>query len=202
MIFGNRWSGVERLIPWVTDFGLPLWMLEHATEIGVDPERIVLVGTSAGGGLAAATALAARDRDIQQPIAQLLMYPMLDDRDATVSTHPFSTGGLWDRISNDTGWTALLGDARGSADVPSYAAPAREQDLTNLPPAFIDCGSAEVFRDEDAAYATGIWAAGGEAELHVWPGGFHSFEGFAPEAALSREMTSSREARLRRILGF
>lgn len=70
-----------------------------------------------------------------------------------------------------------------------------------LPPAFIDCGSAEVFRDEDVAYATAIWADGGDAELHVWPGGYHAFEGFAPQSRLAQEMTAARDNWIRRILG-
>lgn len=85
--------------------------------------------------------------------------------------------------------------------VRGYAGPARATDLSDLPPAFIDCGSAEVFRDEDVAYAGAIWAAGGEAELHVWPGGFHAFEGLVPQAALSREMVAARDNWVRRILG-
>jgi acetyl esterase/lipase len=82
-----------------------------------------------------------------------------------------------------------------------YAAPARATDLSNLPPAFIDCGSSEVFRDEDVAYAGAIWAAGGQAELHVWPGGFHGFEGFAPQAVLSQQMVAARDSWVDRILG-
>ena len=88
--------------------------------------------------------------------------------------------GVWDRAANDVGWTALLGDARGGPDVSPYAAPARAADLSGLPPAFIDVGSAETFRDEDVAYATRIWQAGGSAELHVWPGGFHGFAVMVP----------------------
>src|SRR3546814_20842135 len=94
------------------------------------------------------------------------MYPMLDDRDRTVSTLQIDGVGVWDRGSNRTGWTALLGDRRGSADVSIYAAPARATDLSGLPPAFIDCGRAEGFRAEDVAYASALWASGGEAELH------------------------------------
>ena len=76
--------------------------------------------------------------------------------------------GIWDRSSNETGWNALLGDdVRGGPDVSPYAAPSRGTDLAGLPPAFIDVGSAETFRDEDVAHASRIWQAGGPAELHV-----------------------------------
>jgi acetyl esterase/lipase len=107
--------------------------------------------------------------------------------------------GIWDQTANDTGWTALLGSDR--TDVSPYASPSRATDLSNLPPAFIDVGSAETFRDEDIAYATAIWQAGGRAELHVWPGGFHGFDIMAPHAALSQEARTARLNWLRRTLG-
>ena len=125
---------------------------------------------------------------------------MLDDRNETVSSHQMNGIGIWDRNSNDTGWDAYLGDRRHRDDVSIYAVPARATDLTNLPPAYIDCGSAEVFRDEDVAYATRIWHQGGVAELHVWPGGFHAFDSFAPTAAISQASRTTRTAWLRRLL--
>ncbi|NEA69047.1 alpha/beta hydrolase [Streptomyces sp. SID12488] len=177
-----------------------LWTAEHAGEIGGDPERIVIAGASAGGGLTAALALLLRDRKGPRPIGQLLMCPMLDDRNDTPSTHQMAGLGVWDRTANDTGWTALLGEQRGGPDVSPYAAPARATDLSGLPPAFLDVGSAETFRDEVVAYATGLWQAGGAAELHVWPGGFHGFDGFAPQAVLSQACQSAQLEWLRRLL--
>jgi acetyl esterase/lipase len=109
--------------------------------------------------------------------------------------------GNWDRTANETGWTALLGEQRGGPDVPAYAAPARAEDLSGLPPAFLDVGSAESFRDEVVTYASRIWQAGGVAELHVWPGGFHGFDGLAPQAALSQTARAARLQWLRRIVG-
>jgi acetyl esterase/lipase len=143
-----------------------------------------------------------RDRGDSPVLGQLLMYPMLDDRDRSVSTRQIDGVGVWDRGSNRTGWTALLGDRRGTAEVSVYAAPARATDLAGLPPTFIDCGSAEVFRDEDVAFASGIWAAGGRAELHVWPGGYHGFEGYAPQAALSQQMRETRDRWVHRLLEY
>ncbi|MEU1183164.1 alpha/beta hydrolase [Streptomyces sp. NPDC005820] len=178
-----------------------LWTAEHAKEIGGDPDRVVLAGGSAGGGLAAAVALLARDRNGPRAIGQVLMCPMLDDRNDTPSAHQMAGLGVWDRTSNETGWGALLGEARGTADVSPYAAPARAEDLSGLPPAFIDVGSAETFRDEDVAYADRIWQAGGIAELHVWPGGFHGFDGMVPQAALSQDARAARLRWLRRLLG-
>ncbi|TQE34595.1 alpha/beta hydrolase [Streptomyces ipomoeae] len=182
-----------------------LWTAEHAKEIGGDPDRIILAGGSAGGsaggGLTAAVALLARDREGPRAIGQLLMCPMLDDRNDTPSAHQMAGLGVWDRTSNETGWSALLGEARGTADVSPYAAPARADDLSRLPPAFIDVGSAETFRDEDVAYASRIWQAGGIAELHVWPGGFHGFDAMVPQAALSQNARTARLQWLHRLLG-
>lgn len=163
-----------------------LWTAEHAAEIGIDPERLIVTGPSAGAGLAAGVALLARDRGGPALLGQLLICPMLDDRFGTVSSQQFVGVGVWDRTSNTYGWTALLGDRRGTDDVSIYAAPARATDLSNLPPAFIEVGSAEVFRDEDVAFATRIWADGGIAELHVWPGGTHGFSVLAPESRIAR----------------
>ncbi|MEU0192164.1 alpha/beta hydrolase [Streptomyces afghaniensis] len=178
-----------------------LWTADHAAELGGDPERIVIAGASAGGGLCAALALLTRDRKGPQPIGQVLMCPMLDDCNDTPSTYQMAGLGVWDRTANETGWTALLGSRRGGPDVPAYAAPARAEDLTGLPPAFLDVGSAETFRDEVVAYASSIWQAGGVAELHVWPGGFHGFDGFAPQAALSQSARAAHVNWLRRLLG-
>ncbi|WP_329342289.1 alpha/beta hydrolase [Streptomyces sp. NBC_00663] len=177
-----------------------VWTAEHAAELGADPERIVIAGASAGGGLCAALALLTRDRKGPQVIGQVLMCPMLDDRNDTPSAHQMAGVGVWDRTANETGWTALLGELRGGPDVPAYAAPARAEDLSGLPPAFLDVGSAETFRDEVVAYASRIWQAGGVAELHVWPGGFHGFDGFAPQAALSQGARAAQLRWLRRLL--
>jgi acetyl esterase/lipase len=176
------------------------WTVEHAPELGIDPERLIVGGASAGGGLAAAVALLARDRNGPRISGQMLLCPMLDDRNDTPSSYQMAGLGIWDHAANAVGWTALLGDARGGADVSPYAAPARATDLSGLPPAFIDVGSAETFRDEDVAYASRIWLAGGDAELHVWPGGFHGFTGMVPEAAISIAAKAAQLTWLRRLL--
>lgn len=178
-----------------------VWLAEHALGLGADPGRVVVGGSSAGAGLAAGTCLLARDRGGPAVRAQLLLSPMLDDRNDTVSAHQMVGVGVWDRTANNTGWTALLGERRGGPDVSCYAAPARAQELSGLPPTFLEVGSAETFRDEVVAHASRIWQAGGEAELHVWPGGFHSFANFCPDARLSRDSVVPRVLWLRRILG-
>ncbi|MDM7892315.1 alpha/beta hydrolase [Curtobacterium caseinilyticum] len=178
-----------------------VWVAEHADELGIDPERIVVAGQSAGGGLAAGTALLARDRQGPELLAQVLVSPMLDDRDATVSTHQFDGVGIADRQMMHFSWGAYLGDRRGTADVSRYAAPARAEDLSGLPPTYIDCGSAEVFRDETVAYAGALWASGVDAELHVWPGAFHGFTSMVPRATVSRTATAALARWTDRLLG-
>ncbi|WP_329126706.1 alpha/beta hydrolase [Streptomyces sp. NBC_01465] len=177
-----------------------VWAAEHASALGIDADRIVIGGKSAGGGLAAALALLTRDRGGPTPIGQLLLCPMLDDRSNTLSSHQMSGVDTWDRTSNTTAWQALLGDEYGATSLSPYAAPARAADLSGLPPAYVDVGSAETLRDESVAYAHAIWQAGGQAELHVWPGAFHGFDTLAPGAALSRDARDTRTRWLRRIL--
>ena len=179
-----------------------VWTVEHADELGIDPDRVIVSGASAGGGLAAATALLARDRSGPALIGQLLLCPMLDDRNTSYSARQMAGLGIWDIGYNRVGWAALLGDAVGGPDVSPYAAPARATDLSGLPPAFIDVGSAETFRDEDVEYASRIWQAGGSAELHVWPGGFHGFSLLAPQAAISQTAKAAALPWLRRIIGI
>ncbi|GAA0905254.1 alpha/beta hydrolase [Streptomyces asiaticus] len=177
-----------------------LWTVEHAEQFGFDPTRLVVCGVSAGGGLAGAVTLMARDQDGPVIAGQLLMCPMPDDRNDSVSSHQMAGLGVWDRTSNQTGWTALLGAACGGDDVPVYAAPARAVDLSGLPPTYIDVGSAETFRDESVSYASRIWQAGGSAELHVWPGGFHGYAALAPTTTLSLETIATRTRWLDRLL--
>jgi acetyl esterase/lipase len=226
MIVGDNRSGLDGLLDWSERFGMVLvsveyrlapetphpgpvndcyaglvWTGEHAEELGYDPGKLIVAGGSAGGGLAAAITLMARDLGGPPIRGQMLMCPMLDDRNNTPSAVQMAGLGVWDRTANQTGWGALLGDAAGGPDVSPYAAPARAEDLSGLPPAFSDVGSAETFRDEDVTYASRIWQTGGQAELHVWSGGFHGFDGLAPTAAVSRDAQEARVRWLDRILG-
>lgn len=177
-----------------------LWAADHAEELGIDPERIVVTGISAGGGLTAALALTVRDKGGPRLLGQLLMCPMLDDRNNSASAVQMDGVDFWNRSFNGFGWSSLLGDAQAGPDVPQYAAPARATDLADLPPAFLDVGSAECLRDEVLAYADRIWQAGGKAELHVWPGGIHAFDREAPEARISKTAVAARNDWLQRLL--
>ncbi|HZF89072.1 alpha/beta hydrolase [Streptomyces sp.] len=177
-----------------------VWSARHAAELGADPDLIITVGTSAGGGLAAGLALLARDRGGPGLAAQMLLSPMLDDRDDTVSGRQMAGLGMWDRASNATAWNAFLDGAAGTPGVPEHAAPARALDLSGLPAAYLDVGSAETFRDETVAYAGRLWQSGIQCELHVWPGGFHGSDEFVPEARLSRRAKESRRQWLTALL--
>ncbi|WP_222853337.1 alpha/beta hydrolase [Fodinicola acaciae] len=179
-----------------------VWTAKTAGELGIDPDRIVVMGGSAGGGLSAAVALMARDRGGPALAGQLLLCPMIDDTNTSVASHQYAGLGPWPREANLAGWRSLLGDAVGTDAVSPYAAPSRASDLSGLPPAFIEVGSAEPFRDEDTAYALRIWATGGQAELHVWSGAFHGFDMYAPEWPISRAALDTRDSWLRRILGL
>lgn len=178
-----------------------VWITEHSEELGIDPERIVIAGQSAGAGLAAGTTLLARDRRGPALMAQILVSPMLDDRDSTVSTTQIDGVGIADRQMTRFSWDAYLGQRRATDDVSVYAAPARASDLSALPCTYIDCGSAEVFRDETVAYASRMWADGVDAELHVWPGAFHGFTSMMPQAAISRSAIGALADWTRRLLG-
>jgi len=176
------------------------WMAEQAAEIGVDPVRIVVAGGSAGGGLAAATALVARDRGGPALAGQILIYPMLDDRNNTPSSQEFAGIVGWSREANLSCWTALLGDKVGTAEVSPYAAPARATDLSNLPPTLIQVGELDVLRDESIDYAARLLQAGVSTELHVYPGAYHAWAVFAPKAAVSQRMVAERMAVMERFL--
>lgn len=174
-------------------------VVAQASALGLDAGRVVVTGVSAGAGLAAALALLVRDRGGPALAGQLLVCPMLDDRNDSASGHQMAGVGCWDRTANATGWAAYLGEAAGGLGTPPYASAARAASLAGLPPAYVDVGSAETFRDECVEYAARIWADGGDAELHVWPGGCHGFDGLVPDAPVSRDARHTRARWLARL---
>lgn len=173
-----------------------VWMAENAEELGVDGERIAIYGGSAGGGLAIATALAARDREGPPLCFMMALYPMIDDRNETPSSHEITDLGVWDRDANREAWDWYL----GGKPADGYAAPARADRVSGLPPTFIDVGEVDLFRDEDIAFATRLLQAGVPTELHVVPGSFHASEIFAPDAPLSATIWARRIDALTRAL--
>jgi len=176
------------------------WLFLHAAELGVEPTRIAIGGASGGGGLAAGLALLTRDRGELQVAFQLLIYPMIDDRNLTPASYAITDPRMWNRESNRLGWKAYLGHDGGGADVSPYAAAARATDLTNLPPAYIPVGALDLFVDENIEYAQRLIQAGVPTELHVYPGAFHGFDLFAPSATVSKQFKADRDNALKRAL--
>jgi len=153
----------------VTDCYVGLqWLVANAAELGVDSARIAIMGDSGGGGVAASLAIFARDKGGPAIAKQILIYPMLDDRNTTPDPELVDFA-MWSYDDNATGWGALLGDAVGSPDVSPYGAAARLDDFSGLPPAYIEVGELDIFRDEDLAYAQRLVAAGISTELHLHP---------------------------------
>jgi acetyl esterase/lipase len=176
------------------------WVFAHADDLSVEPSRIAIGGASGGGGLAAGLALLARDRGEVQVAFQLLIYPMIDDRNVTPASYAITDPRMWNRESNRLGWKAYLGRDGGGADVSPYAAAARATDLTNLPPAYIPVGALDLFVDENIEYAQRLIQAGVPTELHVYPGAFHGFDLFAPSARVSKQFKADRDNALKRAL--
>ena len=174
------------------------WTHKNAAELRIDPQRIAVGGASSGGGSAAGLALLARDRGEVPVCFQLLVYPMLDDRNVTPASQEITDPKVWNRKSNLTGWRAYVGDAVGTDAVSPYAAPTRATDLSGLPPAWIPCGDIDLFIDEDIEYAQRLLQAGVPTELHVYPGGIHGFDLLAPGSGLARRFAAERDDALRR----
>lgn len=176
------------------------WLAAHSAEFGINTSRIAIGGASAGGGLAAGLALLTRDRAEVEVAFQLLIYPMIDDRNIAPASATVPDTFVWTRENNLMGWRALLGREPGGAEVSPYAAAARATDLKGLPPAYIPVGDLDLFLDENILYAQRLLAAGVPTELHVYPGAFHGFNGFVPGAAISRRFNADRDNALKRML--
>jgi len=221
MVAGDRFIGMQMVADWVVSHDLVCTTVDYR----LSPENqfpvplhdcydaltafagnlneetpLVLVGMSAGGGLAAGLAQMALDTAGPNIAGQLLMCPMLDYRNSSVSSNQFQNLGLWDKGSNDTGWNAYLGDKRKSNSPPAYGSPSHRRDLRGLPSTFLDSGALEVFRSEIISYGESLAAADVPVELHIWPGAFHGFDLAHPTAQISQEAIQSRERWLLRLI--
>jgi acetyl esterase/lipase len=223
LVAGDNRTSIEHPLDWVLEHGIVLisveyrlapehpypaaledcyagleWIAQNAAAIGISPDRLIVAGSSAGGGLAAATTLLAKLRGGPAIGHQMLFCPMLDDRAETASSQ--FEGVPWDRISNQTAWRSVLGERYELGEVDSLAAPARAEDLSDLPPAFLDVGSAEIFRDETVAYAARLLAAGVSTELHVWFGATHGFDKYAPQSEVARALRVTQSSFIARVV--
>jgi acetyl esterase/lipase len=169
-------------------YGALTWL---AKRDDVDANRIAVAGASAGGGLAAQVALHARERGEIRLAAQILVYPMLDDRTVLRTDLDESGFRLWDNRANRVGWSAYLGHEPGADEASTIAVPARNEDLAGLPAAWIGVGSLDLFCDEDMAYADRLRAAGIDCETIVVDGVFHGFDGIVADSAATKRFRQS-----------
>ena len=183
-IFSVDWPRTpEHPYPAAIDTGYAAlgWLFDNAETIGVPRRRIAVGGTSSGGGLAAGLCLLARDRGRYRPCFQWLFYPMLDDRNQSRSSHEIQDPRVWNRTSNLIAWASYLGPLANAGDVAIYAAPARSDDLSDLPPTFIGTGALDLFVDENIDYAQRLLAANVSTELLVYPRAIHGFDSSCPK---------------------
>jgi acetyl esterase/lipase len=173
--------------------------MANAGELQIDPTRVVIGGASSGGGSAAGLALLVRDRAEFTVAHQLLVYPMIDDRDDTPSTTQVTDSQVWNRNTNRLAWQAYLGSAYGTDDVSPYAAPSRMADLSGSIPASMLTGELDLFRDENIIYSMRLMAVGVPTELHVYPGAPHGFDRLAPQSTLAQRFAADRDAILRSV---
>lgn len=179
------------------------WLVAHASELGVDASRIVVMGESAGGGLAAALAQMVRDRGETWLAGQVLIYPMLDHRTGgrdDVWCNPTAGEFVWTAETNQFGWESLRGDYAVDDARRGWFSPALAKDLSGLPPTYIDCGALDILADEALDYARRLAAAGVPTECHMYPGAVHGFN-MAAEARVSVQAYRDKLAGLARLLG-
>ncbi|ADO73898.1 alpha/beta hydrolase [Stigmatella aurantiaca] len=177
------------------------WLFRNADSLGVDPSHIAIMGHSAGGGLAAATALLARDRGVYLLSGQILIYPMLDSRTGTpeaLADNPLTGEFVWTREFNRFGWKALRGTEPLPPERLGHFSPAQASDVSRLPPAFIAVGALDLFLEEDVAYALRLARSGVPVDLHVYEGGIHGFDLFP--GALATRFEADLRAALGRVL--
>ena len=151
-----------------------VWMKEHAAELGIRDDQLIVMGQSAGGGLTAAVTLMARDRGDVKIASQFPLYPMIDNHMTTESARD-NNAPVWSSKHNQVGWDLYLGDLSGD-DVPTYAAPARETDYSNLPPTTTFVGDLDPFRDETRNYVEALRSANVPVEFQLFERCFHGFD--------------------------
>jgi acetyl esterase len=177
------------------------WIRDHADELAVDAARIAVLGRSAGGGLAAAAALRARDRGGPDICFLHLSMPQLDDRLDTASSRQFTDTPMWNRRAAELSWAMYLGTGvPGTDKVDGYAAPGRA-DVRGLPPTYLSAMEFDPLRDEAIIFASALLEAGVPTEFHLLPGTFHGSAALVPAAAVSRRERAEEISVLRRQLG-
>ncbi|MCU1412098.1 MAG: Alpha/beta hydrolase [Rhodoglobus sp.] len=177
------------------------WAVENAKALGIDTARIAIGGASAGAGLAAGLVLRVHDEARIAPVFQLLVYPMLDDRTTLRTSVDQTYLRLWIPQQNHFGWGAYLGTEPGGPTTPEYAAPARRNDLTGLPPTWIGVGTNDLFHDEDLEYARRLREAGVPCEVTIVDGAFHGFDALFGKTEVAQGFLRAQIEALRPVLG-
>lgn len=169
-----------------------VWMTAEAPSLGIDVKRVAIAGASGGGGLTAALALMARDKGGPSIIFQMPLYPMLDNRNETPSSYEITDAqATWSRSNNLTAWRMYLGEEKDTNKLSPYAVPSRADNLAGLPPTYTCIGQLDLFRDETFDYVTRLAQAGVDVEMNLYPGSFHCFEVFVPEAEVSQRASQN-----------
>ncbi|AST90820.1 MULTISPECIES: alpha/beta hydrolase [Sutcliffiella] len=176
------------------------WFAKKVDELGVDASRIGVGGQSAGGGLTAALALLARDRNGPELCFQMPLYPMIDDKNNSPSSLEITGNLIWNHDLNEKGWSMYLNGKNGKDDVPAHAAPSRATDLTNLPYTYTCVGQLDPFRDETLDYVKRLCQAGVDVEFHLYPGAYHGFETLNPAAAVSQRALAEYVGAVKHVL--
>lgn len=179
-----------------------LWLQSNVAELQIDPQRIVIAGQSAGGGLAAALTQKLHDGSGIKPAGQALLCPMLDDRTALQTSLDAQRHFIWNNKNNRGAWHCYLGQEAGLSEVPNYAVPARRKDLVGLPATWIGVGAIDLFHEEDIHYATRMKQQGVDCELHVTEGAPHAFESIFYDSELAAAYWQSNFSFLRRVLNL
>ncbi|MES2684229.1 MAG: alpha/beta hydrolase [Pseudomonadota bacterium] len=175
------------------------WVAGETAPLGFKPSKLAIGGMSAGGCLAAATALMARDRGDPALCWQMLLIPVLDNRHQTPSSHEIADPRCWNRTSSFAAWTMYAG-ADFLQQTSPYLAPAQAQDLRGLPPCYIEVAEIDNLRDEAIEYGLRLMQAGVRTELHVYPGACHGSAVFLPQAAISERAQADATAALKAAL--
>ena len=176
------------------------WVHSHPQKLGIDPERIAIAGLSAGGGLAASLVQLAHDRGEIKPVFQLLLSPMLDDRTVLRTGLPHAALLTWNANSNCYGWESYLQQPAGAEQVPAYAVPARREDLSGLPPAWIGVGTLDLFYDENLAYGQRLKDSGVACEVLTLPGVYHGFDALNDQLDVIRQFRAAQTQALKKYL--
>ena len=177
-----------------------VWLAEHASEFSIDASKIFVISCSGGAPAAFGSVLMCRDEGKRYPYAVMLSGPVLDDRSDTVSSKQFERSGPLCGATGQMAWGKVLGDRKGGPDVDGTMAPARAEDLTGMPPFYLDAGACEAFRDETVALASKLWKCGVNADLHIWSGAYHGFQLMSKNASLTKTAVANKAAWIQRML--